>query len=121
MGYNKYHARKIRADGMTFDSRKEFNRWRELQILEASGRIDNLRRQVAFELIPEQRELDILGPRGGRKPGKIIERPCKYVADFVYRQNGKTVVEDCKGVRTSDYKIKRKLMLWRYNIKILET
>lgn len=94
MGYNKYHARKIRADGMTFDSRKEFNRWREL---------------------------DILGPRGGRKPGKIIERPCKYVADFVYRQNGKTVVEDCKGVRTSDYKIKRKLMLWRYNIKILET
>lgn len=106
---------------MTFDSRKEFNRYRELQMLEAAGRIENLRRQVPFELIPEQRELDILGPRGGRKPGKLIERSCKYIADFVYRQDGKTIVEDCKGMRTPEYKIKRKLMLWRYNIKILET
>lgn len=106
---------------MTFDSRKEFNRWRELQILEAAGRIENLRRQVPFELIPEQRELDVLGPRGGRKPGKLIERSCKYIADFVYRQDGKTIVEDCKGMRTPEYKIKRKLMLWRYGIRILET
>lgn len=106
---------------MTFDSRKEFNRWRELQILEAAGRIENLRRQVPFELIPEQRELDVLGPRGGRKPGKLIERSCKYIADFVYRQDGKTIVEDCKGMRTPEYKIKRKLMLWRHGIRILET
>lgn len=62
-----------------------------------------------------------MGPKGGRKPGKLIERSCKYIADFVYRQDGKTIVEDCKGMRTPEYKIKRKLMLWRYNIKILET
>ena len=106
---------------MTFDSRKEFNWYRELQRLEAAGRIENLRRQVPFELIPEQRELDVLGPKGGRKPGKLIERSCKYIADFVYRQDGKTIVEDCKGMRTPEYKIKRKLMLWRHGIRILET
>ena len=121
MAYNKYHARRIRADGQTFDSRKEFKRYRELQILEAAGLIADLRRQVAFELIPAQREPDITGPRGGKRPGKVIERPCRYIADFVYRQDGKTVVEGCKGVRTPEYTIKRKLMLWRYQIRILET
>lgn len=121
MTYNKYHARKIRADGQTFDSRKEFKRYRELQTLEAAGRITELRRQVTFELIPTQREPDTVGTRGGKRPGKVIERPCRYVADFVYRQNGETVVEDCKGVRTPEYTIKRKLMLWRYQIRILET
>ena len=121
MSYSKYHARKIRADGMTFDSRKEFKRYRELQLLEAAGCITDLRRQVTFELIPAQREPDTMGPRGGKRPGRVIERPCRYIADFVYRQDGKTVVEDCKGVRTADYTIKRKLMLWRYQIKILET
>lgn len=121
MGNNKYHARKIQADGMTFDSRKEFNRWRELQILEAAGRIENLRRQVPFELIPAQREPDREGPRGGKRQGKIIERPCRYIADFAYWQDGEYIVEDCKGMRTADYKIKRKLMLWRHGIRILET
>lgn len=121
MAYNKYHARKIHADGRTFDSRKEFNRYRELKILEAAGRIKDLCCQVPFELIPAQREPDREGPRGGKLPGKIIERPCKYIADFVYWQDGEKIVEDCKGVRTADYKIKRKLMLWRYGIRILET
>lgn len=121
MSYSKYHAKKIRADGMTFDSRKEYARYRELKILQDAGKISGLRRQVTYELIPAQREPDTRGPRGGCRPGRLIERPCCYIADFVYTQHGRTVVEDCKGYRTAEYKIKRKLMLWRHGVRILET
>lgn len=116
----KYHNRKVRRDGLTFDSRKEHKRYNELLLLQQAGEITNLRRQVKFVLIPTQREPNIIGPRGGVKKGKLLERECAYIADFVYIQNGKTVVEDTKGVRTKEYVIKRKLMLYTQGIRIRE-
>ena len=121
MQKSKYGNKKITIDGITFDSKKEANRWCELRLLERAGRIKNLERQKVFELIPTQREiLPEKDKYGNHKLGKVIERPCKYVADFVYIENSKTVVEDTKGYRTSDYVMKRKLMLYRYGIKINE-
>ena len=117
---NKYHAKKIRSGGEVFDSLKEYRRWTELTLLQRAGEITGLQRQVKFLLIPEQREPDIKGPRGGIWKGKVIERPCVYVADFVYTENGQQVVEDAKGVRTEVYKIKKKLMLERHHIRIKE-
>lgn len=108
--FSKYKNRKVTVNGITFDSMKEANRWGQLKLMERAGRISNLRRQVRFCLIPEQRMPDTLGPRGGRRKGKIIEKGCYYVADFVYEENGRTVVEDTKGFPTEAYKIKRKLM-----------
>lgn len=104
---NKYGAKKIKdpVTGGVFDSKKEFIRWRELRMLERAGKISDLKRQVKYELIPKQDG----------------ERACNYVADFVYCQDGNTVVEDCKGFRTEGYKIKRKLMLWVHGIKVKET
>lgn len=104
---NKYGAKKVRLDdGQVFDSKREYRRWCELVLLEKAGQISQLRRQVVFELIPKQDG----------------ERACKYVADFVYcDQTGNTVVEDCKGLRTDAYRIKRKLFQWRYDMKIKET
>lgn len=116
----KYHNRKITRDGVTFDSKKEHKRYNELLLLEQAGEIKNLRRQVKFLLIPTQREPKIIGPRGGVKNGKLLERECSYIADFVYSQNGKMVVEDAKGMRTKDYIIKRKLMLRVYGIRVRE-
>lgn len=116
----KYHNRKITRDGLTFDSKKEHKRYNELLLLEQAGEIKNLRRQVKFLLIPTQREPKIIGPRGGVKNGKLLERECSYIADFVYCLNGKMVVEDTKGMRTKDYIIKRKLMLRIYGIRIRE-
>lgn len=116
----KYHNVKTRRDGLTFDSQKEHKRYNELLLLEQAGEIKNLRRQVKFLLIPTQREPNIIGPRGGVKKGKLLERECAYIADFVYIQNGKTVVEDTKGVRTKEYVIKRKLMLYTQGIRIRE-
>lgn len=119
---NKYRNKKIQVNGETFDSMKELRRWRDLKLLEKAGEITELRRQVPFELLPNQREPDKIGPRGGRKPGRTIERKAVYVADFVYRDRaGQEVIEDCKGMRTKEYILKRKLLLFRFGIRILES
>lgn len=125
-GGNKYGSEKVEVDGIVFDSKKEAKRYQELLLLEKAGAIQNLQRQVKFVLIPAQREPDIVGKMGGRKPGKIIERECSYIADFVYQEDGKTVVEDTKGYRnpsTAGYAyfvLKRKLMLHVHGIRIKE-
>lgn len=122
MQENKYHARSCVYDGLKFDSIKERNRYCELRLMQKAGRISDLRCQVEFELIPEQREPDRIGKRGGIKKGFCIERKVSYVADFVYNntETGATVVEDVKGKRTKDYIIKRKLMLFRHGIRVKE-
>ena len=107
-------------DGITFDSRKEAARYKELELLEAAGEISNLERQVKFVLIPTQREPDLVGVRGGIKKGKVIEKECSYLADFVYIRDEHVIVEDTKGIRTKDYIIKRKLMLYLLGIRIQE-
>lgn len=117
----KYGNRKVATDDGTFDSVKEARRNAELQLLAAAGEITDLRRQVHFELIPQQREPDTIGPRGGLIKGKVLEKACIYVADFCYIDaDGQTVVEDTKGFRTKDYVIKRKLMLYVHGIRIRE-
>ena len=119
---NKYGNRKIAFDGQTFDSKKEMRHYTELLLLEKAGKIKDLHRQVKFQLMPAQREPDIIGPKGGHKPGKLIEREVSYVADFVYTdlQTGQTVVVDTKGFRTKEYTIKRKMMLYFHGIRIKE-
>jgi len=53
-----------------------------------------------------------------------IEKPAVYTADFVYEKDGELVVEDVKSDYTrkeADYVLRRKLMLEKHGIKILET
>lgn len=125
MRRRKYGNTKIMVDGIQFDSKREAARYQELRLLERAGKISNLRLQVKYALIPTQRaasfELYKSGPQKGmRKPGKVLENECAYIADFVYTQDGSEVVEDAKGMRTAVYRIKRKLMLERYGIQIKE-
>lgn len=118
---NKYKNQKVTYMGIEFDSQLEANRYGELVLMQRAGEISELRRQVEYELIPSQREPDTVGPRGGVKQGKVIERAVYYIADFVYKdKHGNTVVEDTKGVKTPDYTIKRKLMLYIHKIRIKE-
>ena len=109
---NKYNAKKISLGGQTFDSKREFDRWCELSLLQRGKAISELQRQVKFELIPAQYE-----------DGKLVERAVSYIADFTYYDKaiGKTVVEDVKGVRTPEYRIKKKMMLFFHGIRIKET
>ena len=108
---SKYHSRKVIVDGEKYDSKKEFNRFCQLLLLERAGEIQNIKRQVRYELIPSQRDPET---------GKVIERPVTYLADFVYEQDGHTVVEDVKGFKTKEYVLKRKLLLWAKGIRIKE-
>lgn len=113
--YNtKYYAKRTEYNGISFDSAKEARHYAELDLLQKAGEISDLQRQVKYELIPTQRDPETK---------KVIERPCSYYADFVYKdKNGETVVEDVKSkaTQTPQYKIKRKLMLEKYGIRIRE-
>ncbi len=91
------------ADGLKFDSKMELKRWNELKILERIGDIENLQRQVCFVLTAHG--VDI----------------CKYIADFVYYQNGLKIVEDVKGVQTPEFKLKAKLFQAQYGFGIYLT
>lgn len=107
--YNKYKNTTCYYNGLKFSSKKEACRYRDLKLLERVGKIKNLQTQVEYVLIPKQDG----------------ERKCSYYADFVYvdTTTGETVVEDVKAAanfKTDVYKIKRKLMLYVYNIKIKE-
>ncbi len=108
----KFNNKKVTIPGRTFDSRKEYNRYCELLLLERGGYISDLKLQVKYVLIPAQKD----------ESGKVLERECSYIADFVYfdQKAQRTVVEDAKGFKTKDYIIKRKLMLERYGIRIRE-
>lgn len=108
-GRSKYHAQKTIVDGITFDSRREAYRYLVLKGMEEKGAIEDLRRQVRYELIPA---FDVDGKH---------YRPVYYVADFVYREDGREVVEDVKGMRTDVYRLKSKLFARRYGMSVKET
>ena len=106
---NKFHNKKIIIDNIKFDSKKEANRYQELKILEKTGKIKNLERQVKFELIPSF-----------KFNGKTI-RSINYIADFVYEIDGKEVIEDVKGskyMETETFKIKKKIFEYKYGKEI---
>lgn len=115
---SKFNNRKYEVDGILFDSVKEGRRYKELRLLEKAGAIQDLQRQVEYVLIPQQFECTT--GKNGKVKMKCIERKCSYFADFVYTENGETIVEDTKGVKTKEYVIKRKLMLYLNKIRIKE-
>ena len=94
---SKYKARKTAYKGTIYDSGKEAKRAAELELLQRAGKIKNLRRQVKFTLQDKF-----------QYRGKII-RAIEYVADFVYEADG-LIIEDVKGYRTPEYKIKAKML-----------
>ena len=110
MRTRKYGNRKVMYDGHVFDSRKECERYKELMQMFMNDEISVPICQQTFELLPSQRGPD----------GKVIERPVRYKADFTYIKDGEMIVEDTKGVKTPEYVIKRKLMLYVHGIRINE-
>lgn len=101
-GERKFKNEPVTVGGLRFDSRKEAKRWGELCLLRDAGAIDGLRRQVRIPV---------------RVNGVIV---CRYVADAVYVENGRRVIEDAKGLRTPVYKLKKRLLLAVYGIHIRE-
>ncbi|CAI1246733.1 Protein of uncharacterised function (DUF1064) [Serratia ficaria] len=95
----KYGNKKTVVDGFTFDSKKEAAYYGQLKLRQRAGDIVMFLRQVPFHL-----------------PGGV-----KYVADFVvFRADGVVEVIDVKGVRTAEYRVKKKLVEHHYPITVIE-
>ena len=99
---SKYRNKKIVIDNIKFDSNLEATRFKELKLLQRTKQISNLRLQVPFLL-----------QESFKKNGKAY-RKIEYIADFVYEENGQTIVEDTKGMKTETFKIKQKLFEYKY-------
>lgn len=110
----KFGNKKITNIYGTFDSKREWNRYSELAMLEKQGVIGNLERQVKFELVPKVKFTD----EQRAKPA------IRYFADFTYneKRDGKWrfVVEDAKGFRDDKYRMKKHMMLAFHGIEIQE-
>jgi len=100
---SKYGAKKTVVDGITFDSQAEATRYGVLKVIQSAGLITDLRLQVPYQITVN---------------GKKV---CRYVADFVYIENGKEVVEDVKGMKTPVYNLKKKLMEAVFGVVIFES
>lgn len=96
---------KTTVDGITFDSKKEANRYSELKLLEQAGEITDLVLQPVFVL--QEGFIDNEGKR---------RLPITYKADFQYfdRQAGRVVIEDTKGFESKVFKLKAKMFRKKY-------
>ncbi|MBY9081218.1 DUF1064 domain-containing protein [Paenibacillus sp. HN-1] len=102
---HKYHAVKTVVDGVSFDSKREANRYRELLLLKRAGVVKDVQLQPEYELMPGFTH---------HASGKRI-RPTKYIADFLITYaDGHQEIEDTKGVRTEAYNLKKKMFMHRY-------
>ena len=99
---NKYRNKKVQIDMYVFDSIAESKRYKELALLQRTGKIENLQLQTKFLL-----------QESFKKNGKTY-RKIEYIADFMYEENGKIIVEDVKGKETEVFKLKHKLFEKRY-------
>ena len=99
---NKYKNKKVQIDMYVFDSIAESRRYKELALLEKAGEIENLQLQPKFLL-----------QESFKKNGKTY-RKIEYIADFMYEEKGKVIVEDVKGKETEVFKLKHKLFEKKY-------
>lgn len=94
MNKNKYSAKKVKCDGMTFMSRMEHKRYEELKLLVKSGEIEGLICQPKFIAVVNGTKV------------------CSIILDFQYydKKIHTIIYEDVKGVDTPMSKLKRKLL-----------
>lgn len=118
----RYNHTKINADGLKFDSKKEYDRYKFLKDAEDEGLITNLRTQVKFELIPAVTEEYVVHLKTKDKiKTRTLQLAITWTADFVYLKDGQEVIEDVKpskALLSDRFVIKEKLFFWKYRKKI---
>jgi len=111
---SKYHAVKKEVDGFTFDSIKEADYYSKLVLLQRSGEIIKIERQVRYEY------LIIYTPR--HTPIPNFDQKACYIADFrITYKDGMVEVVDTKGFMTAIAKRKIKIVkkLFGIDVKIV--
>lgn len=104
---SKYKNKAVMYNGYKFDSMRERDRYIELWVRLQAKEIRHLGVQHPFALTVNDMLI------------------CQYIADFVYEEKIGIAwvarVEDSKGHRTAEYRLKKKLMRACLGIEILET
>lgn len=113
-----HHTKQIECKGcgclelLYFQSHGEARRWGTLRMLQQFGKVTELRRQVPFPVYVNGRAVS------AEKLGKPL---FTYRADFVYRRDGREIVEDYKGDARGamdEFLVKRKIIQACYDIKV---
>ena len=118
----KYNNKVVENIFGRFDSTDEYRRFLFLKDAEQLGEISNLRRQVKYVLLPQQKKIVI---KHLKTKDKEVEREVApaytYTADFVYeKRNGETVVEDFKGYPNDRWTMKKAMMYYFHGIEVRE-
>lgn len=118
----RYNHTKVEANGLKFDSKKEYERYLFLKEAEDKGFIADLRTQVKFELIPAVTEeyVEHLKTKDKIKT-RTLQQPITWTADYVYYKDGEMIVEDVKASKfllSDRFVIKEKLFFWKYRKRI---
>ena len=112
---NKFGARKVTFMGIEFDSSYERDRYLYLLDLQKHGQISGLRRQTKFILITKTTKLvPVQLKTKVRYDRRVVESEADYHCDFLYKENGRYVIEEFKSeitAKTRDYILRRKLMV----------
>ena len=116
---SKYRNEKVEYDGMTFDSKRERDRYIVLKDAERQGIISDLVCQPKFTLLPAQYHEETVQLKTKVKTVRKCDfLATTYTGDFQYIKDGNVVVEDVKGMVTPEYKLKEKMMLFFHKIRI---
>lgn len=120
---NKYHAKKVIVDGITFDSEKESKRYLFLKQAQANGVISDLELQPQYIILPAIKGTRIkhFKRKADITEEYTIQQPVKYTADFRYIIDNQVVVEDIKGSKytiSRDLPLRIKMMKYFHNIDI---
>ena len=107
----KYRNTPVSVGAEKYRSKRERDRHQELMLLQRTGQIAGLVREVPFVLAPKV-----------KIEGEVRARPAlRYYADFLYSTaDGRIVAEDTKGVSTALYRAKKHLMATVHNIHVVE-
>lgn len=113
---SKYGNSKCRLGNMSFDSKREMERFLYLKQAERRGIIRDVQRQVEFVLVPDEYE-DVVThlKTKDRTDRKRVWQGIRYKADFVYYdiRKEKHIVEDVKiskDLLPKEYLLKEKMM-----------
>ena len=91
---SKYNNVRTVVDGITFDSKKEAQRYSELRLMEIGNHITNLECQPKLPLMVN-----------GKQVGN-------YIGDFKSMESGQMIIEDVKSKATMTpvYRLKKKIL-----------
>lgn len=109
---SKYSAKPCQIGAEKYRSQREAARHQDLIRLQRQGLITGLTREVPFVLAPSV-----------RIKGEKRARPAvRYYLDFLYTTAlGETVAEDCKGMQTPVYRLKKHLMATVHGLHVVES